>query len=902
MRKQTRDTAIKVIVTMLGVTGFLTMLGCSNSGSGSSGGGNSPVVTGSVLTIDNAGTVPVFGNSSTTTVVYVHNNGTTAISGISYATQLNASKTSSTTSTQLAKLLQSNKNQTGVSGGQCTTIAAGQSCPLSITTPVLTGSNTQGSMVITASYGLNNKTSSFSQIINYARVENNQQTSGAKFQSGTAIAGFGNSVGYATIYLYGSGINQVYDVSAMTINKPAVTIVNGNISGHQIQSNFVQAVEVSSPILSSSIGATITVKSSVATNSTKNTKLKKSLQTDGEFSNSVDLAVEPVSSGAILTTGLVPLINTVNGTSGSMLILNSGNQPAEIGSVSADSGISGLSGCSNSTLTAGSSCTITFNVSEAGGSGNITIPYSGGSAGSVVGNVTWYNGTGAALVSMSAAENPLAFPATVGGSTTVTVTNIGGYTLEEISIPDPVVLGGSATATISSNTCTSSLAINASCTYTVNVTDSATDLNQQINLGFIASYAGSGSQSYSRVMPLVYNSTSYGAIISIDPTDPSLTITGNNNESTTQVLTISNSGNVPANISRALSGNPAYLTESSTTCGATLGAAASCTVTLQFGPTYTASAASGNSLYAVSYTATGQTPSGAESANIAWSVTAVAPSPTTFTVSYNDNNDYFFSGGTGIEDDQYIGFNNITYMINVVYTNTSTTTATNFQSYNSSVAPFVLSERGCTGKTLSQNQSCTDTYTLTVASDSQPTLDLSSVEVGWSDDSGSYQGGIAGAPTIYTSINGSPHIIFVTQNSYNGNLGGLTGASDICNTEAATQGFSGNYKALLDGNNATTNGISYYRSDQRTLIATATGGNLTFITPEDDYSLVNSISTVEGGIAWTGFISGNTCQDWTADSPAFEGIVGLTNANSTDWGIVSSIACSNSNKLYCVQQ
>ena len=679
MRKQIHGKTIQMISLMLGITGALVISGCSSSGSIGNGGGNTPVTNSSVITIDNAGIIPVFGNTSTSTVVYVHNNGNQTISGITYTAKLNTAKTSSALSAQLTKLLQINKNLTGVIGEQCSTIAAGQSCPLSITTPVLSGSNTQGSMLIGASYKYNDKDNTFSQIINYAQGQNNQLAAGAIFQAGANISGFGNSVGYATIYLYGSGHNQVYDVSSMTINKPVITIVNGNISGHQIQSNFVQAVEVSSPILSSSLSATITVKSSVAQNkSTPAVKTAKStnhaLQTTNEFISSVDLSVEPTSSGAILTTGLVPLINTATSTSGSMLVLNSGNEPAQIGSVSAGSGISNLSGCSNSTLASGDSCSITFSVSEAGGSANITVPYSGGSASSVVGNVTWYNGVGAPLVTMSAADNPLTFPATVGGSTTVTVTNVGGYTLEEISIPTPVVVGGSATASISGNTCTSSLAINASCSYVVTVVDSVTDLNQQINLGFIASYAGSsGSHSYSRVMPLNYSSTSYGAIISIDPSSASLTITGNNNESTTQVLTISNSGNVPANISRALSDNPAYLSESASSCGATLNADSSCSVTLQFGPTYSADGSSGCSIYTVNYTAVGQTPSGSVSSTIDWTVQSYAQG-----ISLTDQSALGSTSGNGETSETQYNFTAlgrdqvITKSITLTYANTGT--------------------------------------------------------------------------------------------------------------------------------------------------------------------------------------------------------------------------------------
>lgn len=118
----------------------------------------------------------------------------------------------------------------------------------------------------------------------------------------------------------------------------------------------------------------------------------KSLSDTGQFNSSASITVEPSAAGAILTTGLVPLINTVNGTSGSMLVRNSGNQVATIGSVTAGAGISNLSGCGSTSLGVGATCTINFNVTESGGSASIIVPYTGGSVSNVIGNVTWYKG------------------------------------------------------------------------------------------------------------------------------------------------------------------------------------------------------------------------------------------------------------------------------------------------------------------------------------------------------------------------------------------------------------------------------------------------------------------------------------------------------------------------------
>ncbi|MBX9866497.1 MAG: hypothetical protein K2Y14_06240 [Burkholderiales bacterium] len=220
----------------------------------------------------------------------------------------------------------------------------------------------------------------------------------------------------------------------------------------------------------------------------------------------------PVAAGAILVTSSVPLIDTIYESGATMIVSNAGNRDALIGEVSADAGISNLMGCNGTTLAPAESCAISFNVSESGGNALIAVDYTGGAdaQNAVYASINWFNSRGGfALVSMSAQDNPLVFVANFSGASTVTVTNIGGYTLSNIIIPTPIILGGSAVATLGTNSCAESLTlpINASCIYTVNVTDSVIDSNQQINLGFSASYAGpNGVTVYQRSSLLNYSS------------------------------------------------------------------------------------------------------------------------------------------------------------------------------------------------------------------------------------------------------------------------------------------------------------------------------------------------------------------------------------------------------------
>ncbi|MDQ5920740.1 MAG: hypothetical protein QG673_796 [Pseudomonadota bacterium] len=102
-------------------------------------------------------------------------------------------------------------------------------------------------------------------------------------------------------------------------------------------------------------------------------------------------------------------------------------------------------------------------------------------------------------------------------------------------------------------------------------------------------------------------------------------------------------------------------------------------------------------------------------------------------------------------------------------------------------------------------------------------------------------------------------IIFITDKTYKGNLDGYSGADNTCNSRAAIQypnlvNSGIKFKALLGFNNATKAGTKYYQAaDGVTLIATATGGNLTEV-------LVNPITPwyVSSSTFWLGMKAGIT--------------------------------------------
>lgn len=592
------DVSLKRVLAICCLVG-LSLFGCTNSVQPESH--DHAQDQASAITIDNAGLVPILGDTQTRTVIFVHNNSNVKATGLTFTTELNnieapaqPSADAKSLVTQL-KLGASKAFIDPVSATKCSTIEPLSYCALDITTPANLGTSSQGSVIIKISYPLAGKLQTFSNIINYARVYNNNTTNGAQFASGVELSSFGNPSGCATVYLYGSGQNAIYNIQSLTTDKPAVVITQGNISGQQLQSNFVQAVEVCSPALNAKIIAEIKIVSTLG---------------DQQYASISHIGVIPITPAALLTTSLVPLIDSATANPGGTLyITNAGNEAALIGTIVPGTGISNLGGtCSETSLPVGASCVITFTVTQAGNSSNITIPYTynGSSEGhSAVANVTWYNGKGGVLLQMSAVPNHVLFNATESGNSIITVTNIGGHALNDVSIPAPVVVRGSAAATLvadSTDTCSgTSLAVGDSCTYTVSISDSRFSVGQ-INV----SIKGNTSLGeHTRVLPITYEAVTFGAVLLISPVAPTMIAVGDNIDKVAQTLTISNNGTATAHLTESpgLTDNPVYLQESpsSYTCGSTLSVGASCLVTLVLGPSLAIAVESGTAKYTLTY-------------------------------------------------------------------------------------------------------------------------------------------------------------------------------------------------------------------------------------------------------------------------------------------------------------
>ena len=191
------------------------------------------------------------------------------------------------------------------------------------------------------------------------------------------------------------------------------------------------------------------------------------------------------------------------------------------------------------------------------------------------------DGTGLAPGALTLSPGSLAFDTTATGASSapksVSVTNTGGA---------PVTFGSATIAGTntsdfsigSGNTCTGTLAANASCTVPVIFNPVQTGA-RSATLQLASSMQGSPSTvnlSGSAVSP---------ATLTLTPTSLSFPATPQNSTSPAQSITIANSGGVPAQLGTAAATGDYTLTAN--TCGATLPANSNCTVSIAFAPTAT---------------------------------------------------------------------------------------------------------------------------------------------------------------------------------------------------------------------------------------------------------------------------------------------------------------------------
>lgn len=139
--------------------------------------------------------------------------------------------------------------------------------------------------------------------------------------------------------------------------------------------------------------------------------------------------------------------------------------------------------------------------------------------------------------------------------------------------------------------------------------------------------------------------------------------------------------------------------------------------------------------------------------------------------------------------------------------------------------------------------------------------------------------------------------IFVTTLTFNGNLGGVSGADQKCNDDA--QSGTSTYKALIGGRGGD------WPLQANTVYINAAGQ--TIGTTNDSSQFAFPVTNAIGaGSVWTGLTNAwndfNTCNSWTDSSGGVNSNTGDASSKTTGMLNTTIPTCNNIHALYCVQQ
>lgn len=584
----------KMKCMFIGMVSLLTLISCG--GKDASNDSNNIITSKTeAITIDNAGIVPILApSSSTTTVVYVHNNTNQRIDNISYDAYSEQLALQSKSSGLLQKIkgfmFDENELILPTSIVECKSIVANGSCALAFRTPEINNSMNQGSMIISGHYKLNNKVNTFSRLLNYQIFDNIAPQNGVDFSSSVDL--FANNP-YGVLYVYGKGYNKNYKVKKLSLDNPAIEIVNGNITDHEVSSMMIQPIEVKSVLNTNQETKYDTMHQLDGITAKINMTVNDGVLDSSSFAN---ISASPVNPQGVLVAGYVPYINTSLDESPSsfVTIYNAGSQNATLGTPFGTNGIVIANNSCPQSLSPGSSCNIKITVpASTNNNGTLTVPAIGGI--SAIVNISWFSSTGGNILEISPSASPFVFNAGVGGTNVITISSANNTAANNLSVIT-TTKSGSATNSSSPLNCFeanlttstgTNLVIGGVCKYTLNESDMVAETGF-LNLK-ITGTSPTGSNNLNRNYSLAYTSNNYTANVSIQPQMFSWAINGNNTESSTQLFRVINAGPGPANkLVNSISGTAVTSNDvvmiSNNCNNVNLNATESCSFVLKLGP------------------------------------------------------------------------------------------------------------------------------------------------------------------------------------------------------------------------------------------------------------------------------------------------------------------------------
>jgi hypothetical protein len=452
-----------------------------------------------------------------------------------------------------------------------TVIAAGASCTYTFSfTPLTTGAQT-GSIVFTDNASGSPQTVPFTGTGTAAPAPQAVLTPTSLAFPSTTV---GSTAAAQTLTLSNPG-NATLNIASISLGGTNVAdFIQTNTCGTALASGATCTISVTfTPASAAAFAATVNVSDNASGSPQSAT-----------VSGTGTAAPAPL---AVLSPTSLAFPNTPVGTSSAALpitLSNPGNAALTIAGIS----IGGSNATSftqtntcGSSLAAGASCTINVTFSPAflylGLSATLTV--SDNAAGST--QTASLTGTSTAPQAVLSPTSLTFASTTVGASAaaqTIALSNPGSAAL---TIGGISVTGANASSFTQSNTCGASLAAGASCTITVTFTPATTgSLSAAVSVADNASGSPQGAAlTGTGASPLVPQAV-------LSPTTLAFPNTSAGTTSSALTATLSNPGNAPLTIAGiTITGANAGSFSETTTCGSTVAAGATCTVSVVFSPT-----------------------------------------------------------------------------------------------------------------------------------------------------------------------------------------------------------------------------------------------------------------------------------------------------------------------------
>lgn len=159
-----------------------------------------------------------------------------------------------------------------------------------------------------------------------------------------------------------------------------------------------------------------------------------------------------------------------------------------------------------------------------------------------------------------------------------------------------------------------------------------------------------------------------------------------------------------------------------------------------------------------------------------------------------------------------------------------------------------------------------------------------------------------------------PARVFITAASYNGNLGGLSGADAKCQARANTVNLGGTWKAWLSDDITTAasrleHNTAGYKDLNGNYIAadwsSLTSGRLKNPININEYKRIQNSWGIWTNTYYDGTLMkhpSTSCNNWSSSASGVYGVLGNATRTDSYWTVNSSAYCSSTYPLYCLEQ